>query len=52
MRRSSGYKLTETLKTYIVCPSTTTFTLSVEKMNTTDVKDKHDGMLSQIGTAF
>lgn len=30
-----------------MCPSTT-FTLSIEKVNTTDIKDKYDGMLSQI----
>lgn len=35
-----------------MCPSTTTFTLSVEKMSTMDIKDKHDGMLPQIVTAF
>lgn len=36
----------------MVCPSTTTFTLSMEKMNTIDTKDKYDGMLSQIVAAL
>lgn len=34
-----------------MCPSTT-FTLSIEKVNTTDIKDKYDGMLSQIVAAL
>lgn len=34
-----------------MCPSTT-FTLSIEKVNTTDIKDKYDGMLSQIAAAL
>lgn len=38
-------------KTYTVCPSIT-FALSMEKMNTTDIKDEYGGMPPQIVTAL